>query len=68
MDKNLEKDYYMKSFFKIFKIFTLNQRNKCIYIVFFMFIGAVLEAIGIGAIMPLISIMGNENFLININK
>jgi len=28
-----------------------------------MIIGAILEAIGIGAILPLISIMGDEKFL-----
>lgn len=28
-----------------------------------MILGAILEAIGIGAILPLISIMGNPDFL-----
>lgn len=53
----------MKNILKILSIFEKKQKIKCIYIVFFMLIGAILEAIGIGAIMPLISIMGNENFL-----
>lgn len=33
-----------------------------------MFIGALLEAIGIGAVLPLISIMGESDFLINHQK
>lgn len=36
----------------------------CVVIIFAMLIGAVLEAIGIGAILPLISIMGSENFFV----
>lgn len=48
--------------FKIFKILTPNQREKCKYIIGIIIIGAFFEAIGIGTIMPLISIMGNENF------
>lgn len=47
----------------IFTIFTRKQQICCVYIMFFMIIGAVLEAIGIGAILPLIAIMGNPMFL-----
>lgn len=53
----------MKNILKILSIFDKKQKIKKIYILFFMLIGAILEAIGIGAIMPLVSIMGNENFL-----
>ena len=53
----------MKSLFKIFTIFTPSQLRKCVFIVLAMIIGAILEAIGIGAILPLISIMGNQDFL-----
>lgn len=35
----------------------------CAFIIGAMVVGAMLEAIGIGAILPLLSIMGNENFL-----
>lgn len=53
----------MKDIFKIFTIFTSKQQRYCVFIVFLMVIGAMLEAVGIGAILPLISIMGDEQFL-----
>lgn len=53
----------MKDIFKIFTIFTLKQQRYCGVIIFCMVIGAMIEAIGIGAILPLISIMGDESFL-----
>jgi len=54
----------MKSLFKIFTIFTPKQLQYCAFIVFCMFIGAVFEAVGIGAILPLISVMGDPGFLV----
>ena len=53
----------MKDIFKIFTIFTPKQQAYCAFIILCMLIGAMLEAIGIGAILPLISIMGDESFL-----
>lgn len=53
----------MKNILKIFNIFSAKEKRTCLFIIFLMFIGAILEAIGIGAIMPLISIMGNKYFL-----
>lgn len=53
----------MKSLFKIFTIFTPKQLRYCGFIVCCMIIGAMLEAVGIGAILPLISIMGKPLFL-----
>ena len=53
----------MKDIFKIFTIFTPKQQTYCAFIILCMLIGAMLEAIGIGAILPLISIMGDESFL-----
>lgn len=37
----------------------------CAFIIFAMLVGASLEVIGIGAILPLLSVMGNDSFLIN---
>lgn len=54
----------MKSLFKVFTILTPQQLKKCIIIITAMIIGAILEAVGIGAILPLISIMGKPDFLI----
>lgn len=53
----------MKDIFKIFTIFTPKQQRYCGVIIFCMVIGAMLEAVGIGAILPLISILGDESFL-----
>ncbi len=57
----------VKSFFKIFKIFTIltkKQKRYCVGLTFAMLIGGTLEAIGIGAILPLISIIGQPDWLI----
>lgn len=53
----------MKSIFKIFKIFTPQQQKYCGLILVAMIIGALFEAAGIGAILPLISIMSEPDFL-----
>jgi len=55
----------METLQKIFSIFTPKQRQKCIGIFFAMVLGAMLEAVGIGAILPLISLMGEPDFLIH---
>lgn len=53
----------MKSIFQIFNIFTKQQLRYCGFIVLAMIVGAMLEAVGIGAILPLISLMGQPDFL-----
>lgn len=53
----------MKSLFKIFTILTKQQKRYCVGLTFAMIIGGALEAIGIGAILPLISIMGQPDWL-----
>lgn len=53
----------MKSFFKIFTILTKKQKRYCVGLTFAMLIGGALEAVGIGAILPLISIMGQPDWL-----
>lgn len=53
----------MKSFFKIFSILTKKQKNYCTGLIFAMILGGCLEAVGIGAILPLISIMGQPDWL-----
>lgn len=54
----------MKSIFQIFNIFTKQQLRYCGFIVLAMIVGAMLEAVGIGAILPLISLMGQSDFLV----
>lgn len=51
----------MESILKLFSILTIAQKKECFFIIFTMIIGAVLEAIGIGTILPLISVIENEN-------
>ena len=53
----------MKLFFRIFSIFTPRDLRHCACLVVVMIVGAVLEAVGIGAILPLISLMGQPDFL-----
>lgn len=53
----------MRSILEIFDIFTPGQLRYCVFIVVTMMVGAMLEAVGIGAILPLISIMGQPDFL-----
>lgn len=53
----------MKSLFKIFTILTPEKRRKSLFLLIMMTIGAMLEALGIASIMPLLSIMGDETFL-----
>ena len=54
----------MRSIFQIFDIFTKQQLRYCGFIVLAMIVGAMLEAVGIGAILPLISIMGQADFFL----
>ncbi|EFR41822.1 ABC transporter, ATP-binding protein [Selenomonas sp. oral taxon 137 str. F0430] len=54
----------MKQMLKIFSIFTPKELRYCAFLVIIMIFGAVLEAVGIGAILPLISLMGQPDFLL----
>lgn len=54
----------MKLLLKIFSIFTPQELRYCAFLVVVMVFGAVLEAVGIGAILPLISLMGQPDFLL----
>lgn len=51
----------MQSILKLFSILTTAQKKECFFIIFTMIIGAILEAVGIGTILPLISVIENEN-------
>lgn len=53
----------MKSGLKIFTILTTVQKRYCVGLFFVMLIGGALEAVGIGAILPLISIMGQPDWM-----
>lgn len=53
----------MKSLIRIFSILTPKQQRHCVLLVIMMLIGAVIEAIGIGALYPLIAIISNPHFL-----
>lgn len=54
----------MNSIFKVFSIFAPKEQRYCIMIIGCMIIGSILEAVGISAILPLISIMGSDDFLV----
>jgi ATP-binding cassette, subfamily B, bacterial PglK len=53
----------MNSLFKVFKILDKKQQRHAGYLIILMVIGGLLEAIGIGAIYPLINMIGNSNYL-----
>lgn len=53
----------MGSLIKIFSILTNKQRKYCVGLAIAMLIGGTIEAIGIGAILPLIYVMGEPNWL-----
>ena len=55
----------MRSLLKIFTILPRQQLVHCGGLLLVMIIGAALETVGIGAILPLISIMGQPDFLAN---
>lgn len=59
----MEENFDVKSLFKIFTILTIKQKKYCVVLAFAMLIGGALEAVGIGAILPLISIMGQPDWL-----
>lgn len=50
--------------FKVFQILSRKKQRQCVCIVLSMVVGAALEAVGIGAILPLISLMGEPDFLL----
>lgn len=53
----------MKSILKVFTILTPRQIKLCMALIVMMFIGAIFEAVGIGALYPLITIISKPNFL-----
>ena len=53
----------MKSFLKIFKILTPKQMRICALLIVLMFIVATFEAFGIGLLYPLITIIGDAEWL-----
>ncbi len=55
----------MRSLLKVFTILPRQQLLHCGGLLLVMVIGAALESVGIGAILPLISIMGQSDFLVN---
>ena len=54
----------MKLLLRVLSIFTPQECRRCFLIIIAMIFGAALEAIGIGAILPLISLMGQSDFLL----
>ena len=55
----------IKSFFKLVSFLPTNSRLRLILIVFLLFICALLEVLGISAILPFLAILLDENFIDN---
>lgn len=58
----------MQSILKLFSILTNKQKKECAFIIFTMIIGAILEAMGIGTILPLISVIENKDIFVQFPK
>lgn len=54
----------MNDILRFLKIFNGKQKKECIFLVIIMLFGAMLESLGIGSILPLISLLGQSNFLV----
>lgn len=54
----------MNSILKLFSILTVKQKKQCAFIILIMIIGAILEAFGIGLILPLLTVIGDENIFV----
>lgn len=54
----------MKNFFRIFKILTRKQMHICALLIVLMFVVAILEAFGIALLYPLITIIGDSEWLV----
>lgn len=52
-------------FSKIYYIFTKKQRKRCIVLFVFLWVGALLEMLGVTAIVPLVQVILNPNELLN---
>ena len=53
----------MNNFKKIYWLLTVEQRRSVISLLFLMFIGMLLETLGIGMVIPVLSVMMSENFI-----
>ncbi len=53
----------MSEIFGVFKILPREQYLSCVGMLIAMLFGALLEAVGIGAVLPLISLLGDPDFL-----
>lgn len=53
----------MREILRVFDIFTYQEKKYCVILVLCMVLGAIFEALGISAILPLIAILGDEDFL-----
>lgn len=53
----------MRELFEIFRILPREQYIRCVGMIVVMLVGASLEAVGIGAVLPLISLLGDPDFL-----
>lgn len=54
----------MNDILKFLSIFTFNQKREFCFIFFIMIVGAILESTGIGGILPLITLLGQPDYLV----
>lgn len=54
----------MRELFKVFGILPKEQYPQCVGIIIAMLVGAALEALGIGTVLPLVSLLSDADFLV----
>lgn len=54
----------MRELFKVFGILPKEQYPQCVGIIIAMLVGAALEAVGIGIVLPLVSLLSDADFLV----
>lgn len=59
----VNKDDYMNLLKKIFSVFNAREQLKLLGILFLIFIGALLEAMGVSSILPIVALISNDTFL-----
>lgn len=62
----LQKNKSLNSIWKIYEKLTLTHKKKCLYLLFFMLLTAILEVASLGLVVPFLSLVTNPDYISNI--
>ena len=62
----LQKNKSLNSIWKIYEKLTLAHKKKCLYLLFFMLLTAILEVASLGLVVPFLSLVTNPDYISNI--